>query len=82
MKSKKYQRNQSNHNSNYNYNNKDVANTKGERVSVYVRIRPFNEDELEKDSSTPLEVVDTKNNALICNYNNIFKLIILLKNII
>ena len=79
MKSKKYQRDQSNHNSNYSYNNKDVANTKGERVLVYVRIRPFNEDELEKDSSTPLEVVDTKNNALICNYNNIFILITLLK---
>lgn len=63
-------------NSNYSPNNKDL-NQKGERVLVYVRIRPFNEDELQKDQSTPLEVIDTKNNALICNYNKIFKYIII-----
>ncbi len=54
--------------SNYSTNNKDLINQKGERVLVYVRIRPFNEDELKLDSSTPLEFIDTKNNALICNY--------------
>ncbi len=59
-------------NSNYSFINKDL-NQKGERVLVYVRIRPFNESELEKDQSTPLEVIDTKNNSLICNYNKIFK---------
>ena len=62
MKSRK------NQHSNYSTNNKELFNQKGERVLVYVRIRPFNENELELDSSTPLEVIDTKNNALICNY--------------
>lgn len=38
----------------------------GERVLVYVRIRPFNEMELEKDSTCPFEVIDLNNNALIC----------------
>ena len=38
-----------------------------ERVQVFVRIRPFNEEELEKDNSSPIEVLDTKNNAMICN---------------
>ena len=50
-------------------NDKDLISQKGERVLVYVRIRPFNEDELLKDSSTPIELVDTKNNAMICNSN-------------
>lgn len=50
-------------------NDKDLISQKGERVLVYVRIRPFNEDELLKDSSTPIEFVDTKNNAMICNSN-------------
>ena len=59
--------------SNINSNNiqdiKDLPPQKGERVQVFVRIRPFNEEELEKDSTSPIEVVDTKNNALICNQN-------------
>lgn len=38
----------------------------GERVLVYVRIRPFNEMELEKDNTCPFEVIDLNNNALIC----------------
>ena len=57
----------------YNYsnnipNNKETSVVKGERVQVFVRIRPFNEDELEKDKTTPIEVLDTKNNAMICNF--------------
>ena len=72
MKINKYQRDQNKYNN--SPNNKDLINIKGERVLVYVRIRPFNEDELEKDNSSPLEVIDTKNNALICKYKNIFKL--------
>ena len=60
--------------SNINSNNiqdiKDLPPQKGERVQVFVRIRPFNEEELEKDSTSPIEVVDTKNNALICNKKN------------
>ena len=68
MKSKKNQREQNNININYSPKNKDFINQKGERVLVYVRIRPFNEDELEKDNTSPLEVIDTKNNAMICNF--------------
>ena len=59
----------SNTNSNNIQDNKDTPPHKGERVQVFVRIRPFNEEELEKDSTSPIEVVDTKNNALICNKN-------------
>ena len=45
-----------NQNSN-NQNNKEIINPKGERVLVYVRIRPFNEEELSKDSSSPIEFI-------------------------
>ena len=52
-------------------NNKEpLLSQKGERVQVFVRIRPFNEDELEKDNTSPIEVLDTKNNAMICNTKN------------
>ena len=64
----KVRKNQINNNSSLiPQNNKDILNPKGERVQVFVRIRPFNEDELEKDKSSPIEVLDTKNNAMICN---------------
>jgi hypothetical protein len=58
-----------------NQNNKYIINPKGERVLVYVRIRPFNEDELNKDSSSAIEVIDTKNNAMICNLKQYNKII-------
>jgi hypothetical protein len=48
-------------------NNKKFLPQKGERVQVFVRIRPFNEEELEKDNTSPIEFIDTKNNAMICN---------------
>ena len=35
-----------------------------ERVQVSIRIRPFNEDEKIKDSSTPIENIDLKSNTL------------------
>ena len=35
-----------------------------ERVQVSIRIRPFNEDEKIKDSSTPIEAIDLKTNTL------------------
>ena len=34
--------------------NKDTPPQKGERVQVFVRIRPFNEEELEKDNTSPI----------------------------
>lgn len=61
-------------NNNYsepNLNRKDTLNSKKERVLVYVRIRPFNEDELIKDKTTPIEFIDTKNNAMICKKKNL-----------
>ena len=48
-------------------NTKELLPQKGERVQVFVRIRPFNEEELEKDNTSPIEFIDTKNNAMICN---------------
>ena len=63
----KVKRAQTYSNSNLPQNNKEIVLQKGERVQVFVRIRPFNEEELEKDQTTPIEVLDTKNNAMICN---------------
>ena len=50
-------------------NDKELMSPNNERVQVFVRIRPFNEEELEKDSTSPIEFLDTKNNAMICNKN-------------
>lgn len=63
----KVKRTQTYTNPNIIQNNKENLAPKGERVQVFVRIRPFNEEELEKDQTTPIEVLDTKNNAMICN---------------
>ena len=38
---------------------------KNERVLVYVRVRPFSEEELIKDNTTPIEQIDEKNNIMI-----------------
>ena len=35
-----------------------------ERVKVSIRIRPFNEDEKKRDSSSPIENIDTKTNSI------------------
>ena len=44
---------------------------KNERVLVYVRVRPFSEEELIKDSTTPIEQIDEKwnNNCIWSNRN-------------
>jgi hypothetical protein len=39
-------------------------NNKFERVKVYIRIRPFNDDELKIGGETPFKSIDTKNNVL------------------
>lgn len=41
------------------------ANQKSERVIVHMRIRPFTEDELKIDNSTPIESVDTVGNKIV-----------------
>ena len=38
---------------------------KKERVLVYVRIRPFSEDEKLKDNTSPIDQIDTTNNLMI-----------------
>ena len=47
-------------------NNKTVTNhnNKLERVKVYVRIRPFNDDELKIGGESSFKNIDTKNNVL------------------
>jgi hypothetical protein len=39
-------------------------NNKSERVKVYIRIRPFNEAEMNIGGETPFKSIDTKNNVL------------------
>ena len=44
---------------------KSQKEEKTERVLVYLRIRPFNEEELKLDSTTPIELIDQKTNSII-----------------
>jgi hypothetical protein len=37
---------------------------KSERVKVYIRIRPFNEDEIRRGGHTPFTNIDPDNNCL------------------
>ena len=73
MKINKKAQNQININSNISqYNKEPLSFQKNlERIQVFVRIRPFNSDELEKDRTSPIEVLDKKNNAMICNIKKI-----------
>jgi hypothetical protein len=48
-----------------NKNTKD----KQERVQVHVRMRPFTEDEIKRDNTTPVESFDTTNNVIVGNIN-------------
>jgi len=41
------------------------------RISVFVRIRPFIQNEIELDNTSPIKSVNTKNNSLICKKKNI-----------
>jgi hypothetical protein len=38
---------------------------KSERVLVHARMRPFTEDELRIDNSSPVEVFDPTNNVIV-----------------
>jgi len=35
-----------------------------ERVAVHLRIRPFNQEEIQKDQSSPFEVIDETSNSV------------------
>jgi hypothetical protein len=39
-------------------------NKQSDRIKVYIRIRPFIEDELKMGEETPFKSIDTKNNIL------------------
>ena len=41
-----------------------VSSSKIERVKVSIRVRPFNEDEMNIGGQTPFKSIDTKNNVL------------------
>jgi hypothetical protein len=54
---------------------------KSERVIVHVRMRPFTDDEIKKDNTTPIETFDSQNKLITIkkefekktfNYDNIF----------
>lgn len=44
--------------------NKSEKPLKSERVLVHVRVRPFTEDELIQDKTSPIETVDLNNNSM------------------
>ena len=43
---------------------KPQLNQKPERVKVYVRVRPFNDDEIRRGGNTPFTTIDSDNNYL------------------
>jgi hypothetical protein len=51
-----------------NTNSNFYKENKLERVIVYARMRPFTEDELKADNSTPIETFDTTRNVIVGNY--------------
>ena len=66
MKSKKKKlSNISNHSSSNLLQNNSKSKT--ERVKVSIRIRPFNDDEKKLDPTSPVEIVDQKNNVMTIN---------------
>lgn len=44
---------------------------KSERVMVHVRMRPFNEDEMKRDNTTPIETFDLVNNVIVGKYKKV-----------
>ena len=44
---------------------KSQKEEKNERVLVYLRIRPFNEDELKTDSTSPIQQFNQEDNSII-----------------
>jgi hypothetical protein len=53
--------------------NNPTKDSKSERVIVHVRMRPFSEDELKKDNTTPIETFDTVNKVIVGkNFLNLY----------
>jgi hypothetical protein len=49
---------------------KSQKEEKNERVLVYLRIRPFNEDELKTDSTSPIQQFNQEDNSIISKEKN------------
>ena len=54
---------------------KSQKEEKNERVLVYLRIRPFNEDELKTDSTSPIQQFNQEDNSIIFKKNKFNKYI-------
>ena len=65
MKKKKIN-DEENNKSNDNSITKNKTKNKNERVLVFVRIRPFIENELEYDNTSSIISIDTENNSMTC----------------
>ncbi len=52
-----------------NNNNSIGKDNKIERVIVHARMRPFTDEEIKKDNSTPIETFDTVNNVVVGKFN-------------
>ena len=59
-----------NYDENTDHDNSDCSNTeeKEDKILVFIRIRPFIENELNLDNSTPI-TVDTENNIIKSKYH-------------
>ena len=65
MKSKKRKPSFGRTQSNSSLIHNNISKSKTERVKVSIRVRPFNEDEKKIDETTPIEMIDQKNNVMI-----------------
>ena len=52
-----------------NENSESLSQTEKGRISVYIRIRPFNTMEMKLDNTTPFKSIDQENNTIICKKN-------------
>lgn len=52
-----------------NENSESLSQNEKGRISVYIRIRPFNAMEMKLDNTTPFKSIDQENNTIICKKN-------------
>ena len=52
-----------------NENSEPLSQNEKGRISVYIRIRPFNTMEMKLDNTTPFKSIDQENNTIICKKN-------------
>ena len=49
-----------------NENSESLSQNEKGRISVYIRIRPFNPMEMKLDNTTPFKSIDQQNKTIIC----------------